>query len=442
MTGVTRAELLRGLMAVLWLLGLVRIFYLADWLAYIALALMLAYLTLAWPVCGRLNRIVTVIVVVLVILACTFEQRWEAILQGLVFALIFTAFLPTLQLMRATLDIGPEFACSREIFAQMPPNQRDDALVVGSNVIGSVMTMGALTMLSPLIPPGADENTRRTMAQAALRGLALTIFWSPFTVAMALATSFWPGQPLWRIMAIGLILTLLGVGVAVLMGGGNWRALLPSLSAFRPLLLPLGGTMITVVAAASFSPFGTIQTIILVVPMLCLLWILRHNRHEFRRVARATYQNLDRLGNELLLFCAAITLGRVLQESRLLHEVFEQAWLAQLPVSSVIILTLALGLGLALLGVHSVVIGTCIMLLLTPFHDRIADLVAIELMLYGWACASLLSLSALSVVLCSSLFQVSVPRLILGRNILFMALLGLLLLVFLWPVNVWLSGFQ
>jgi len=425
-------------MALLWLIGVARVFYQSTWLAYLALAGMVVYLLLAWSSCGRLNRIVTLIVAGLVVLVCSLEQHWDAILNGLLFSLIFTAFLPTLQLMRATLDIGPEFERSRIAFERMPPAQRDDALVVGANVISSVMTMGALTMLAPLLPPGADAATRRAMAQAALRGLALTIFWSPFTVAMALASSFWPSQPLWRIMAVGIVLSCLGVALAVLLSGGSLRRLLSAMKGFKPLILPLGGTMLTVVLAASVSPFGTIQTIILVVPLLCLLWILRHNRFELSRVARTTYRNLDRLGNELLLFCAAVTLGRVLQESSLLHAALSQPWLAALPESALIAGVLALSLGLALLGVHSVVIGTCIMLLLTPFQARIADLVAIEMMFYGWACASLLSLSALSVVLCSSLFQVSVPRLIYGRNILFMALLGVLLLVILLPANTWL----
>lgn len=425
-------------MACLWLIGLLRIFYHGDWLGHIALVGMLVYLLLAWPLCGRLNRIVTLVVSAIVVLVCALEQRWEAIEHGLMFSLIFTAFLPTLQLMRATLDIGPEFERSRTAFARMPPAQRDDAVVVGANVIGSVMTMGALTMLAPLLPPDADSATRRAMAQAALRGLALAIFWSPFTVAMALASSFWPSQPLWRIMAVGIVLSVLGVALAVLFSGGSLRRLLGALKGFRPLLVPLGGTILAVVLVASVSPFGTIQTIVLVVPFLCLLWILRHNRFELQRVVRTTYRNLDRLGNELLLFCAAVTLGRVLQESSLLHAALGHPWLTGLPISVLIAGVMLLGLGLALLGVHSVVIGTCVMLLVTPFQSSIADLVAIELMFYGWACASMLSLSALSVVLCSSLFEVSAPRLIYGRNIVYMAVLGVLLLLILLPGNAWL----
>ena len=425
-------------MVALWLAGLLRIFYHSAALTYVALAGMLTYLILAWSACGRLNRIITSLVALLVMFVCALEQHWEVIEHGLIFSLIFTAFLPTLQLMRATLDIGPEFERSRVVFTRMPAAQRDDALVVGANVIGSVMTMGALTMLSPLMPADADTTIRRAIAQSTLRGLALTIFWSPFTVAMALALSFWPSQPLWRVMAVGIVLSMLGVALAVLLSGGSLSRLFSALKGFRPLSLPLGGTMLAVVLAASISPFGTIQTIVLVTPLLCLLWIFRHNRFEFKRVTRMTYLNLDRLGNELLLFCAAVTLGRVLQESSLLQSALSQPWLTQLPVSLLIAGVLLLSLGLALLGLHSVVIGTCVMLLVTPFQDRIADLVAIELMLYGWACASMLSLSALSVVLCSNLFHVPTLQLIYGRNIVYMAVLGLLLFLILLASNTWL----
>ncbi|MCB1806485.1 MAG: hypothetical protein KDJ99_15455, partial [Candidatus Competibacteraceae bacterium] len=74
-----RTDWLRRLMACLWLIGLLRIFYHGDWLGHIALVGMLVYLLLAWPLCGRLNRIVTLVVSAIVVLVCALEQRWEAI---------------------------------------------------------------------------------------------------------------------------------------------------------------------------------------------------------------------------------------------------------------------------------------------------------------------------------------------------------------------------
>ena len=60
-------------MACLWLIGLLRIFYHGDWLGHIALVGMLVYLLLAWPLCGRLNRIVTLVVSAIVVLVCALE---------------------------------------------------------------------------------------------------------------------------------------------------------------------------------------------------------------------------------------------------------------------------------------------------------------------------------------------------------------------------------
>ena len=437
-----RADWQRRLMALLWLLATVRVFYDTPVIIYLALTALFIYLLLAIPVSGTLNRVVALLAICLALALCTYEGHWQSFLNGFIFSLVFTAFLPTLQLIRATLNVGKEMIESRALFAKMATGQRGNAFMVGGNILGSVLTLGALPMLAPLLPEDADKASNYTLrietAQAILRGLALTIAWSPFTVGMALALAHWPELQLWQIMATGFVATALGIALSMLLAGrsgGGWLGLLQALKGFRPLAVPLGGTLIIVVIATSLVPLTTIETIIIVLPILCLLWVLSKNIHEVRRIVRTTYQGLDRLGNELLLFCGAVTLGRVMQESSLINSWFSHPLIAELPTAIIIAVIMIIGFVLACLGFHSVVLGSCVMVLLAPFADRIADIVAVHILLFGWSCGALLSLSALSIVVAANLFQVSIPRLILGKNMLFMALYGSGLFLLLYGLN-------
>ena len=437
-----RADWQRRLMALLWLLAIVRVFYDAPVIVHAALTALFLYLLLAIPVSGQLNRVIALLATGLALALCAYEGHWQSFLDGFIFSLVFTAFLPTLQLIRATLDVGPEMAQSRALFAKMATGQRGNAFMVGGNILGSVLTLGALPMLVPLLPEESDKERNHALrieaAQAILRGLALTIAWSPFTVGMALALVHWPQLHLWQIMGVGFVAAGLGITLSILLAGrsaGGWSGLLRALRGFRPLAIPLGGTLAIVVIATSLIPLTTIETIIIVLPILCSLWVLSKNIHEVRRVARTTYQGLDRLGGELLLFCGAVTLGRVMQESSLLNTWFSHPVIAELPTGLVIAIIMAIGFMLACLGFHSVVLGACVMVLLAPFADRIADIVAVHILLFGWSCGALLSLSALSIVVAANLFEVSIPRLILGRNMLFMALYGCSLFFLLYGLN-------
>ncbi len=177
MTAVRRAVpgWMRALMACLWAGGLVRIFADAPILQHAAVLLLGVYLVLALPRCGRLSRTVAGLVggAALAISAAT--GHWRPVLDGLVFALVFTTFLPTILLLRVTIDASPEVWRSRAVFASMPVAERTGGMLAGGNVLGSVLTLGVFPVLAPLVPRDASEAVRGDMARACLRGLGLTL---------------------------------------------------------------------------------------------------------------------------------------------------------------------------------------------------------------------------------------------------------------------------
>ncbi|HET6520323.1 MAG TPA: hypothetical protein VFG47_11000, partial [Geminicoccaceae bacterium] len=108
---------------------------------------------------------------------------------------------------------------------------------------------------------------------------------------------------------------------------------------------------------------------------------------------------------------------------------------AALPTDVILAGAMALGFALALAGGHSLVIAALIIALLTPFADRIADVVAVQVILFGAACGAVVSVSALSILVAASSFRVPIPALLFRQNTAFMAALGLVLFLLLAGLN-------
>ena len=437
MIAAARARAMRVLMAGLWAGSILRIFVDAPGLRDISVAVLVLYLLLALPSCTRLSRRIAAVVGGAALLLSAATGNWWPLLDGLIFALVFTSFLPTLLVLRATIDVSPEVWRSRAVFATMPPAERASGMLAGGGVLGAVLTLGVFPVLAPLVPRDAKGDTRGEMARACLRGLALTLFWSPFTVNMAVALAFRPDVPLWQVIGAGLPLAVIGVGLSVALFGrsGGVRGVLRALAGFGPILAPLGGAMLAVLAAASFTPLGTIQAIVLVMPVLCAAWLLAKRSSLPAAVAQRTWRRLDGLGSDLLVFAAAVSLGRVVLETPWFASLLAQPAVAALPTEVILAGALLLGFALALAGGHSLVIAALIIALLTPFGGRIADLVAVQVILFGAACGAVVSVSALSVLVAAGSFRVPIPVLLFRQNIAFMVALGVILFLLLTTLN-------
>ena len=274
MTTLRRDAWLRALMACLWAVGIVRIFADAPLIQDAAVALLGLYLLLALPTCGRLSLIIAALAGGAAVAISAATAHGRPLLDGLIFALVFTVFLPTLVLLRTAIDVSPEVWRSRAAFAAMPLDERTNGMLAGGGALGPVLTLGVFPVLAPLVPRDAPEAVRGDMARAVLRGLSLSLFWSPFTVNMAVALSFRPDVQLWQVVGAGLPLAVLGGALSIAMFGraGGAAGVLHALAGFRPVILPLGAAMLAVMAAAGLTPLGTIEAIALVMPPLSAAW--------------------------------------------------------------------------------------------------------------------------------------------------------------------------
>jgi hypothetical protein len=423
-------------MAAMFTIGLMRVFSDAPELTAAGVILLAFYLALS-VITGRCRSdtvIISITVAAIGIGISTVTGHWAVLYDGVAFALIFTFFLPAIQVIRATLSASPEIDQSRAAFEKMREGERTGGMLLAAHVLGSVLIIGTYPILAPLTPSKADEAERARAARTNCRGTSLVLFWSPFTVGMAFVLSAWPDLPLWHIVVAGLPLSALGLVLGVTAFGppGAARGVRLALAGFRPLILPLGVAVGLVTIIASTTTLGTIRTVAIIMPLLCLGWIVFRLRGGYRAIATNAWSGFDQMGNDLLLFASAMILGKAVAASGVLEMLLAQEVFRTIPPMLVVGGLMVLSLLAAMAALHPIITAAVFVPVLQGFEPAIDPLVSVLVLLYAWMCGSMLALSSLSVVLSARVYNVSVRGLAYGRNLTFMAGLGVLVFLFMW----------
>jgi len=348
----------------------------------------------------------------------------KPILDGLRFALVFSIFLPALVLTRETIEASREIALARSAFMELSSNQRATGVMIGSQLLGVVLTMGVMAMTAPLIRKDSPEQLRRDTILSVLRGLMLAGLWTPFSVGVIYITGFRPELKLLEICGPGFLMALIGSVIAVLVGAGpkGLTQIGSALRIFRPLMPLIAVSITAVVLFATLSSFSTIQSVALVMPVLCAIKLATTGAYAARVTLSRVVSRIGATGNELLLFSAAVVLGSLLRESGLAETLVHLLALDQMPIELAIVVLMILGPLFSFMGMHSILTGTLLFALLGPLDDQIPDMIEAQIVIFGWMCGAILSFGSLSITLGTGLFRVNVGRIVLSANLGFVAL--------------------
>lgn len=417
----------RYLLVGIWLLGVVDLFYPRAerrQAGVIALALFIG-LTL-FRASRHLRVLCIALAAVAVSIAAAFGN-WEAIPPGLESALIFGAFLPTVLLMRATAEESSRTISIREKFAGMDKGRRVGSVLLSSHVMGSVLNVGAMAILSPMIPNDASPGMRKAIAESSVRGVSSAVMWSPFFVAMGVASQLVPTVHLWQIMPVGLSIAFLGLVIAHVMfsRGVGLGALGDMLASVRPLVKPVLITVVLVLLLTAFTRLRGLQAIVLIVPPLCLAFLATLGQGRVKKVAARTFASLGRLTDEIIIVASGMVLGAVVGSAPGLGEALGHfnviAWSPAAIIGGGVALMVAGGF----CGLHPMISATVMLPLLRSVPLGISDVVLMETVVFGWGLSATVSIWALPVVAAAALFKVPVRHLALGRNLVYVAVYGL-----------------
>ena len=135
-------RLLSLIVGLLWVMAAVKILFDIPYLADIMVVLVLVFLALGLIRMPRHTLILCGALVAVMLPVAEYYGQWSAVIDGLVRASVFPAFLATIVLLRAAADQRPEIASARRLFGALPANERDSGVVIGTHLIGSVLQVG------------------------------------------------------------------------------------------------------------------------------------------------------------------------------------------------------------------------------------------------------------------------------------------------------------
>lgn len=357
----------------------------------------------------------------------------SGISAGLVDALTFAAYLPVLQILRVILGELPAMARAREAFTRLPPQGRDTGALVLSTGLGGILTTGAHALLAPLVPNGAPEEMRRQMALISLRGICFSAFWSPFAVSVAFGTQYLPGGT-----SVGHTIT--GLGFAALIFVLAWRlerggSLLPGVRAVLPILphcVIASGATVLLVATTSIGSLDAVVVATLPLALIALFW---QAPSATGAVTRTVWQGLARGADEVLLITLALTLGRLIEASPGLIGLIAPL-IGDLPVPLLLAAIFTAMIGGGIIGLHPMITAAVLIGVLGQAADALDPLVLMQAIQSAWGFAVLVSPSGITLIVAAMMFAVPQPRLLYSRNILFVGLSSLVLIVGLSLMNI------
>lgn len=275
---------------------------------YIAAAAYLAFVLGCLRGIGRREAILLSVAALLTALAILWrDDPLTPLLQGLDTATYMATFLLTLGMLRTAAATSPAILACGVYLTQQPPGRRYAALHVGGHLLGLLLNFGVLNLLGPMIRRGVEsgdpalaEIREQRQISAVLRGFPTILLWSPATITQALMISLLPGVDAARLLTLGLVLTIIMLGVGWLEDRVRWHSFQRSRAHIRRpppppapwrafggmafICLALAGSVALVKLALDIP---IVPALITAIPCVVLAWIVIQNAGQGRSAAFA-----------------------------------------------------------------------------------------------------------------------------------------------------------
>ena len=357
-------------------------------------------------------------------------------------AQIFGAFLPSVLLLRATVERSAGLRHLQAGVAGLPAHGLVNWTFYGSHALGAILNVGALAVLAPVVTRSASERERHVLAGSAARGVGTAIMWSPFFVAMAFTSQLVPQAALWKLMAVGGVLAVIGFALSHLLFTPSLSAgeFVRSLLGLRPLLLPTGAMVAAVLITTSLFKLTGLQAVAVCIPVLCLLYLVLAARDRLGGTLRQAFANFGSLSNELLIVVGATVLGVAVSALPVAGEL-AGSMSPGLASGPLLIAALVVGLvALGQLGLHPMIGASVLAPTLAAAPFGLAPEIVASTLVFAWALSATVAIWTLPVAAAASSFDVPVQHVSTRRAYVGMVLHGALAIAALSLINAWMRG--
>ena len=345
----------------------------------------------------------------------------EFISSGLESAPTFAAFFGTVVLLRATADHLPEITSARRLLERIEPAHRGGGFLIGTHLLAVVLGPGSYAVTAPIVGNETSDARRLDAGRTCHRGACLAALWSPFWIAMAVASQYVPEVPLWQIMLLGIPVAAAALMLSHVMFAEDptLKRLGQALYALRPIAKPVVVCVALVAVLSSVTSLPGVQTLIISMPILCLIGLARQGRQAIRTAVQNTYRGTGFLANEIAILTVSLSLGGVLKHALATTGVAATITGYDWPAIAILGVILTAMSASALIGIHQMVSMTVVLVIFADLPGAMSRLVLMESALIGWAFASMIGLSAVSVATATAMFRIPMEKIILGPSLKF-----------------------
>lgn len=397
------------LLGAIWILGEARLLLPGETVRTLGGLAMAVFLIPAILYGRRATQALTLALLATALALTHFYGAWSALWGGLERAVLLVGLLLTLSLLRIALQDNQKVEAYRRRVEAQPAAERSVWILSGSYVTASLLSVGAISVFASLLPPDSSKDKRVRYARISVCGASLAILWSPFFFALAFVTEFLPGIALTALIATGFALSMAGMAIALaIVGEGTEgpRAATRALASLGEFAIPIAVVTALLVGVRALTGFSTIETMLTVLPALCVLLIAMPPSGRLQRLGSDIWGRLCRMQDEAAIVGSATVFGTVLTAAPWLQDVISPGFLAAIPGPLLILGCITFMAGAGLLGLLPLVTGTISLVVLTTFPNALSDLAVGLSVLAGWSLASMASMSSMMVLVAAAQYNI------------------------------------
>ena len=398
----------------------------ALWLEILAIGLFASLVVLTATLLRRSSYVIILVLLVIgAVLLPSFPDISEFRKAGH-FVLVFGCLMPVLTLIRATAHSMPSVWQTQKRLAELPPIASASGLQLTAHILGGVLNIGTFALISASMPKDADEDRRRIMAEAALRGMNSAVIWSPFFVSFVVGSAYLPpgfqtGAIIAGIVTACLFFAISVAGTALLSGG---FALIASLRPLAPIASRLVIVFIVVMVIGYQFNLTALLAVIVSMPILCAVQIFR--RPDTAKQVAHHFASLQRSGgDEFVIISISMIIAALSSDSPVLGVLLQGVFGEQPVVWMKIWMLPVIVWFCSLAGIHPVISSAPLLAFFAPMLTPFEAIFVMQAHMIGWAAGTMTSFSSMSVVTVAEQFSLRPISLAFGRNLFYSAILAI-----------------
>ena len=370
----------------------------------------------------RLRRDSILILLMLTVVAWSLIDQWpeqQDWVAGGRYILIFSAFLPTMVLVRATSLTMPSVPHTQTALSKLPAEAASGGFQLAANMFGGIINLGALAVLSAAVPANADIKRRKLGAEATLRGMVTAAAWSPFFVAFAVGQSFTDPLNSWIAIAMGSVTTLVFslVTIPVFNRSFSLAQLRLVAGCLAPVLVRILIVLVAVLISAIIFGLTALSAVVVVMPLLIVVQfglnpsmipvILKEGRRSIRSMA-----------DDIVIISVSMLIGHFAVSTDVFNVLFSTLQNGMIPGWWALMFTPLVMMLASLVGVHPVISSVALLSIFSNGNAAVHPALLMQAHLIGWGAGTMSSVASLSAITCANLFNIPIRQIVLGPNLL------------------------